>query len=266
MAYTDHSQQRRTNKSKQKKNIKSLQLNLQHSRAANFNLAQIILQYNIDIAFVQEPYRSLNNVAGFPKSFRIFAIGNNGKRSAIIVNNNHVDVLAITQVSHEDIILTEIRYKGLTFYGASLYLHIDRDIERDLEAIEDIIQLTKGQGLLLAIDSNVRSKLWSDTCTNTRGRTLEEFIITRDLFIINEATDIPTFETNRGRSWIDITLSNNILEQKTTGWTCGQEESCSDIRSYFSKLNRRRLADLEHPTKGNATIKKRTNGQLPIMN
>jgi hypothetical protein len=67
-------------------------------------------------------------VAGFPKSFRIFAHGGNRKRSAIIVNNNEVDVITITQVSNEDVILTEIRYEGLTFYGASLYLLIDCDI------------------------------------------------------------------------------------------------------------------------------------------
>ena len=159
-------------------------------------------------------------MAGFPKSFRIFAHGGNRKRSAIIVNNNEVDVITITQVSNEDVILTEIRYEGLTFYGASLYLLIDCDIAWDLETIEDILQLTKGEGLILAIDSNARSKLWSDTCTNTRGRALKEFIITTDLLIINEETDIPMFKNNRGWSWIDITLGNNILAQKTRGWTC----------------------------------------------
>jgi hypothetical protein len=86
--------------------------------------------------------------------------------------------------------------------------------------------------LILDIDSNAKSKLWSDTCKNTRGRALEEFI-TRDLLIINEATDIPTFETNRGRSWIDLTLCNNILAHKTRGWTCGEEESCADHKIIF---------------------------------
>jgi len=67
-----------------------------------------IIQHNIDVAFVQEPYTILNDVAGFPKGFKIFAHGSCRKRSAIIVNND-VDVIAITQVSHEDAILTEIR-------------------------------------------------------------------------------------------------------------------------------------------------------------
>jgi hypothetical protein len=51
---------------------------------------------------VQEPYTvvnvagfpNVNNVAGFPKSFKIFAHGNGRKRSAIIVNNN-IDAIAI---------------------------------------------------------------------------------------------------------------------------------------------------------------------------
>jgi len=66
-------------------------------------------------------------------------------------------------------------------------------------------------------------------------RALEEFIITRDLLIINE-NDISTFETNRGRSWIDITLSNNVLAQKTRGWTCGKEESCADHKIIFFEI------------------------------
>ena len=72
-------------------------------------LTQIILQYNIDIAFVQEPYTIFNNVAGFPKGFRIFAYGSGRKRTAIVVNNNDVDIIAVIRVSHEDVILTEIR-------------------------------------------------------------------------------------------------------------------------------------------------------------
>jgi hypothetical protein len=65
-------------------------------------------------------------------------------------------------------------------------------------------------------------------CTNTRGRALEELIISRNLLIINEATDVPIFETKRDRSWTDLTRCNNILAQNIRGWTCGEEESCAD--------------------------------------
>jgi hypothetical protein len=60
--------------------------------------------------------------------------------------------------------------------------------------IEEIIRLTKGEGPILAIHSNARSKIWSDTYTNARGRAMEEYIITR----MNVDTDVPTFESSRG--------------------------------------------------------------------
>jgi hypothetical protein len=122
-----------------------MQVNLQHLRVAASNLTQVILQYNIDIAFVQEPYTIHNNVAGFPEGFKIFANCGGRKRAAIIVNNNDADIITIIQGSHEDTILTEIQYKGLTLYGASLYLPIDRDIARDLDTVENSLQHAKGK-------------------------------------------------------------------------------------------------------------------------
>ena len=119
-----------------------------------------------------------------------------------------------------------ISYKGLNFYGASLYFAIDRDIERDIGKVGDIIELTREKVLILSINTNSRSKLRHDTYTNQRGKTLEEFIVISDLLLINEALGIPTFETIRRRSWIDLTLCNNILAQNTRKWTCGEEESC----------------------------------------
>lgn len=99
------------------------------------------------------------------------------------------------------------------------------------------MQHTKWDGVILATNSNARSKLWFDVCTNTRGTASEEYIITRDLHIINEVNDKPMFETIRGCSWIDLTLCNNILAHKIRRWTCGEEESCSDNKVIFFDIN-----------------------------
>ena len=116
-----------------------------HERTATFNLTQIILQNNTDVAFVNELYTVVNNMAGFPKSFKIFARGNCMKRSAIIVNSN-IYAIAIKQVSHEDAILIEISYQGLTFHAASLYSPIDRDIEKILQQWRKSYSSQKGKG------------------------------------------------------------------------------------------------------------------------
>jgi hypothetical protein len=142
-------------------------------------------------------------VVGFLKYFKISACGNGRKRTAVIVNNNNnIDAVAIKHVSDEDAILIEIGCKGLSFYGASLSFVTDQDIERDIGKVEEIIKLTKGKGLILSIDSNPRSKLWHSKYMNQRGKILENFIITSDLVITNEATGIPTFETTRGHGLI----------------------------------------------------------------
>jgi hypothetical protein len=75
---------------------------------------------------------------------------------------------------------------------------------------------------------------------------MEEFIITRDLLIVNKETGILSFENNRGGSWIDLTLCNRKLAQKTRRWTCSEEESCADHKIIFFNIE-------SMDVKGNAT-------------
>jgi hypothetical protein len=45
---------------------------------------------------------------------------------------------------------------------------------------------------------------------------------------MNEATETPTFQSNRGSSCIDLTITNSRLVHYVSDWACGEEESCSD--------------------------------------
>ena len=128
----------------------------------------------IDLAFVQEPYIICNNLAGIPKSLRTSVSGEGRKRSALLVNNEEIDAVFITQLSDEDCIVAEISYRSTKCYGASLYFDITEDIELTINKTEQILNNSKGQGLLIAADSNARSKTWYDTITNQRGKVLED--------------------------------------------------------------------------------------------
>ena len=81
--------------------------------------------------------------------------------------------------------------------------------------------------MLIAADSNARSKTWYDIITNQRGKTLEEFLTICNLNIVNLRT-VPTFETKRLSSYVDLTIVNNHLLRRVTDWTCGIQGSCSD--------------------------------------
>ena len=45
---------------------------------------------------------------------------------------------------------------------------------------------------------------------------------------MNEATETPTFQSNRGSSRIDLTITNSKLVRFVSDWTCGEVENCSD--------------------------------------
>jgi len=127
------------------KPLRSLQVNLQHKRAATSNAVQMMSENIIDLAFVQQPYIRRNNLAGIPKSLRIYVSGNERKRSALLVNNKEIDVVLITQLSDEDCIVIEISYGNTKFYGMSSYFDITEDIEINIWKIEHIVNYSKGQ-------------------------------------------------------------------------------------------------------------------------
>ena len=43
------------------------------------------------------------------------------------------------------------------------------------------------------MDSNSRSKTWHEKLTNDRGKKLKEFLIYKQLFIMNEESEMNTF-------------------------------------------------------------------------
>ena len=155
-----------TSTNRETKHLHCLQVNLQHKRAATTNLIQMLRENQIDIAFVQEPHVIHSDLAGIPKSLRTYVSGNGRIRSALLVNNKEIDVVLITQLSDGDCVVAEIRHRNTKFCGISLYFYITEDIEINIRKTEQIQKYLKGQGLLMALDSNARSKTWHDTITN----------------------------------------------------------------------------------------------------
>ena len=90
-----------------------------------------------------------------------------------------------------------------------MYLDITKEIERELHKIEQILEFTKGTGLLITIGSNSRSTAWHDSEINQRGKTLEEYIISKNLYIMKAERDFTTFQNKRRSSYVDLNIVNN---------------------------------------------------------
>jgi len=146
------------------------------------------------------------------------------------VANKKIDVLLISQLSEEDIVAVEITQGNLKFIAISIYLDADNEISTDLKKLENMLRLAKGRGLLVAMDSNARSKTWHDLLTNRRGTLLEEFLICNRLHIANEDSELTTFVSNRGNSNIDLTTVDSTIVNIINKWQCNEQESFSDQR------------------------------------
>ena len=66
-----------------------------------------------------------------------------------------------------------------------------------------------GVGIVFTVDSNVRSTSWHDVLTKKRGKTIEEYLISKQLHIAKEESCHRMLCASRGASNIDLTILNN---------------------------------------------------------
>jgi len=149
----------------------------------------LIRQDLTDIVLVQEPYQIQNKTAGITRSYRTYINNEDKSRASIIIANDNIDALLIKQLSDRNTIVIEVRYKSTRIIAASMYLDIKEEINNKIAKIEEILKFGIGTGILIPMDSNSRLQAWHDKQTNKRGTTLEEYLTSRDLNIMNEESD-----------------------------------------------------------------------------
>jgi len=87
-----------------------MQINLQYSRIATDNIMKLIEQENSDIIFIQELYLYQNRMAGLTKSHRNYISQEDKGWAAILITNNKINAVLITQLSNPDSVLLELKY------------------------------------------------------------------------------------------------------------------------------------------------------------
>jgi len=67
-----------------------------------------------------------------------------------------------------------------------------------------------------------------DTTTNARSRTLDEYLMSKQLYNLNEESLNTTFRNRRGVSNIDLTIITNHLLRMVEQWEISDQEISSD--------------------------------------
>ena len=193
------------------------------------------------IFLLQEPW--INNtgaISGLDGGGKCYA-GSKTKARACIYAHKDINLWISQELSDRDIttcIWQDPTSKKNT-YIISGYLDITtRTIPTKLK---DTLQQCRSlnEEAIISLDSNAHSGLWGSPENNRRGDRLEEFILANELVVMNNGS-LPTFQTVRASSIIDVTLATHIASTKLSGWRVCPDDMFSDhklIKMSLSHLN-----------------------------
>ena len=176
------------NMNKDNNSLLCLQVNLQHSKIASANLSQVLLDLDIDIALIQEPYAITNKfnnelfIPNIPNNFSIHhSLNKDHAFGAIILAKKALKAVNIAKPSTNNFIGVKLnKYPSVKFVSA--YCRPSLGLNHSLKLIENFKDL---KNTIIGMDSNSKNKLWNSKYTDKKGECLELFLDKHRLNVAN---------------------------------------------------------------------------------
>lgn len=230
---TPHPQQRK------KGNIKILQLNGRGCQRISGEIRQAAAEQNIDILLIQDPYSKLNNnhymLCDTGRTIKTAATRKEKPMALVAICNRNLDIVYLPKLSTTHCACAEISTQDGTIYAISHYFQWKDDIEKHLDHLQKVLTTLKGKRIILGIDTNSESGLWSPRGTTADGEKIEQLIRKFNLTSINNKFAPPTFEDNDKKSYkksyIDVTLVSEAMLPMVKDWKVQREWTTSDHNS-----------------------------------
>jgi len=211
--------------------LKSLQINLRHSSTASASLSQLILDLNLDIVFIQEPYVSsfTNTPANTPPGFSSFHALSSTRSfyGAVILARSNLQVKIVNELSSNEIVCVEISVGKRKLQFLSCYC---RPSLPNLYSLLDPIfshPYFDSKNAVIAIDANAHSPIWNSVSCDAKGRELEGLISLYNLNVANlPKSDLPWVPSST--TFVDVTLFGDHLRSLLTEWKFLDFPSLSD--------------------------------------
>jgi len=212
------------------------QINLQHCKAASAELSRRFGLNHFDICLIQEPYIYKDKVRGFDTGGDIVYLPGNSKPRTCIYINKSIKYLPLGQFCTGDETVIKITYEEVS--GAkqeivlcSAYFPYDSTEPPPSDNICKLVDFCKTNKLhlLIACDSNAHNTAWGSKDINARGTHVLDFIVEKDLHILNEGNE-PTFVNSIRSEVLDLTISTKQLSYKIINWHVSDEVTLSDHR------------------------------------
>ena len=207
--------------SNSKINMRCLQLNLNHCQAAHDLLKQSVLEKQIDVALLSEPYKIVEGANWTCDSRNKAAIWKCNPNSPQLENPYPSNGFVRATISDVNIY--------------SCYLPPSINDEEFKNIIDCLVTDARSKtNLVIAGDFNAWAIEWGCKRTNSRGKALLEAFASLDLVLLN--TNQPTFNKIGRQSVIDLTFVKSNLVRRSK-WKISDHYTFSDHYAIIFEIN-----------------------------
>jgi len=217
------------------------QINAQRSAAVAADICTALVESNIDILCIQEPYSSDGRVRGFSSlNVRVIQPSTGVPMVAIVINNPNIDILQLNVKDSKHVVAVQVVTENCDFYLFSAYFQFSHPVEPYLATLEDCITKIKcnniSSQIVITADVNASSASWYSRTTDDRGESIEEFIAANNLVVLNQASRFTTYASPSGTSNIDVTLATPGIAGFIYDWHVSPEMTISDHNAILFRM------------------------------
>ena len=207
------------------KSLKFMQLNAQHKRAANSAWQAEIIEKDVDVALIQEPYITKNGmIPGLPSNYLQYSNGISAK-SAVIVRRS-LSHFHLSSFLSDDLVAVAVTSQT---HGRLVVCSIYCPCTADAipSSFTSLLSAEKGKGKLIAgIDTNGHSSFVGYNKSDTRAQAWEEILVSENLRLHN-TFGAKTFRNTRGNeSTIDWTITDENIGDRIVNWHVDESGTC----------------------------------------
>ena len=177
---------------------------------------------------IQEPNVKEGKLTNISGATVVLDVTSDKVRAALVMSKT-LQSWPVPEYTTGDMAVALIKMRnGKHLYVVSLYAHADNPpISQKLRTLVNKCR-RQGDDILVMGDLNSHSEaLWNDKSTCKRGEVWEEFVLDKDLIVHNEG-DVFTFNTDKGQSIIDVTLSSSNIGRNIKHWKVKDAVTSSD--------------------------------------
>ena len=137
---------------------------------------------------LQEPYHQNIKITGFGTNTKVAYKKDNEPYTAIVVLDSSLSTVQITDICNSHFVVIEVNKSGQQiYYMVGGYCRRKDEIEKHLEALNEILVILEGKKVIIGLHSNACSPLWGPQRTDNKGQKLEaskieDFITVRGFY------------------------------------------------------------------------------------